>query len=408
MRWMRDDWFAVGIYAAFAAIACSLTLSRDTSWHFEIARATDAAGVHLFFSGPLLAALVAIAAQRRTRYLAGFAEAIPGAALGPRSVWPRYAACAIVVQSLLIAVAAVLAWRHDAIGVWSLQPFVRQHLLIAAMCAAGALLGSVARSLLVPGLAVASLVGVALLVPRTGLQSFLLAGVNTFDFTFDRYQTSLLLVGLLIAGGFVMLAWPRRVARRAQRHMLIVANGFLAAGAVLSVSGDPYLVADADRVRECIEQEPRVCSPTVMTTQALEVIEVFNTVYAVVPRAARSKLPGEFHVNSDLKESANTITYTSDMAGNDTALNATVQRTLSGALACDEPRDDEAEFDHALGAAVVEGWLQHESGTVVDGSFPRDEVDRLRSMNRTTQETIVASLMDQIWTCRDIDLSPLE
>lgn len=411
MKWDRTERIGVGLYLALSTVTAYLSLRSSGAWHYELARATDAAGQYLFFTTPLLLALCALSAQRRAALTRDLAPALPQPDIGARATWMKFAAVASVFHLCAIGATVTVALYDDAAHVISYQPFMRQFLLIVGMAAAGGLLGPVARSVALPGVVMILTLFVAVLLPFTGVREFLLAGAGTFDFSFQRYSYALLLLGVLVAAGMMLPTVPwRSVSRRVNTVRIVAANTALAVAAVLMVSGSAYGLVNAKPTEICQIQAPKVCGPQDLDQAIMEAADASQRVLRDLPPSARTFLPSTLTLRPAAERSTDpaTVEFETAMFGDPGAVERSVIFTLAGQHACSPDLPPSILRGQVLGSAAIAGWLQRRSGVDADGTYPKQLVLNLERYSPAKQQSVVAEILKQVWACGQVNLGSIE
>lgn len=409
VRWDRTERISAGIFTIVTIVLAWQSLATDNNeWRFEYARAVDAAGMHLFFCGPILLAVCALAAQRRAVHLAPLAATFPQPRLGARAVWIPYAALACILQAGVITVALVVAHASHAIAAWSYQPFLRQLCMIVGLAALGALLGATARSVALPGAVLVLGFAVALLAPATNLRDFLLAGAATFDFSYDRYTVALMVLGVLFALATAWLAYPLpHLGQGWITFRTVAANLALAAAMTLLVASRTYDVVP-DTSLDCQIQTPEVCGASTLGPVLATAADAATAARRTLPASARAWIPRRLVVASpEYEQGRDTIYFDSSMLGDRGAIERAVLDTIAGQGAC-SPRPGTTSGRHWLiGQATLYGWLQKALHVADPHTYPGEEVSRLLRLSPPVQRAAVSAVMKDVWACHDVDLSSL-
>jgi hypothetical protein len=390
----------------------TLTLTNlAPRWQYEYARAADAAGEYLFICAPLLCAIVALNARLVLVASGAFAVGSANPRAGAYRTWTKFAALAALVHAIVLGAALFVVWRSDGIRTLSPQPFVRQFAMIVLACALGAFLGAWIRSLVFPAVVFVLTIFVALLVPATHLRPFLLAGWGTFDFTYQRYAASLLLVTCVAAAGAMAAScWATR-----WRRVALIATRALAGVAVVTVitglsREETFRLDWRDRPAYCLQQEPEVCAPAAMDPIAFEVGDVARGVSSAVPAVVAHEFPSRLDLVAPGRHEAapgDVEVETADARDYDAVAYQTI-RALSGANLCADALPAQKVEAQMVGGAVVIGWLEHAVGIDLPGSYPSDLTAKLMSLPRMRQSAVVAQVMRQVRSCEGVDLSGLQ
>lgn len=412
MSWDRTEKLGAALYLIVSGLLAWTTLTAaGTDWRFEFARASDAAGQYLFFSAPILLALCALSAQRRAGLIRELAPVLPQPQLGARATWVPYVALASSFHAIVLMIAVGMAWRSEAAFLVSYQPFLRQFLLIVALAAAGSLIGSLARSVALPGAVMILSLVVAVLLPFTGLRPFLLAGAGTFDFAFQGYSPRLMLLHLLVAVGMLLPTVPwRHAPRAASAARTIASNVLLAVAAVIMVSGTAYSLVDLRVQESCQIQSPTVCAPKPLEHVLLQAADASQSVIHELPRGTRPILPSRLTLAAagTRPKDPGVVEFDTAMAGHPGSLERSVIATMSGQRACSPDLPPKILQGQVLGSATISGWLQRRLNVDQDGTYPSDMVSRLQEYAAAEQDQIVESVLKQVWSCSEVDLSRLQ
>lgn len=414
MRWDRTAWLSALFYAVAGAIVATLTLRNEAEqWRYEYARSTDAAGEYLFICAPILCALVALNARRVAAVTQHFATGSPNPRAGAYRTWIRFAAWAGVVHALVLGGAMIVCWRSSALPITtvSFEPFVRQFALITLACAAGAFLGAWIPSVVLPAVIFALMLFVTLLIPATHVRPFLLAGSGTFDFTFQQYPRSLMILAVLTA---ISAALATCFVTRRGRLILWALRGMAIVGVVASVAlmttDGPFRLQWVAQQQACLQQTPGVCGPLHAINAVSEFGAIAQTIYRDVPSQVSSQFPKQLVVVAPgtPQEPANAIEFDTRDYGQYQALAYQAIRTLSGANLCVDTIKDRDVESQVVGAAVVLGWIEQRVHIDLPGSYPPDLVTRLLAMPTTQQTQTVSQLISQVRACNGVDLTKLQ
>jgi hypothetical protein len=304
-------------------------------------------------------------------------------------------------------VATGVVWQSHGVASFSIQPLVRQYGLIACAASTGSLLGARLRSVAVPGAIFGLGLLVALLVPGTHVRPFLLAGSGSFDFTFQRYSSHLLLLTVAAAGAAMLAAAgaPRDSRTRSWcRRGLSAALAALALSLVTSAA--TFGLVDVRTRQTCMQQVPRVCGPEAFERGTTEVGDIAREITSAVPPPLAATMPAELRLlrPGDVDPKGVGVEIQTPQLADPLSVAHSTIATLSGQTACIDRLPDSRIRDQVVGAAMVAGWVQLRTGYVVDGSYPSREVARLRRLPEAEQVEAVTSLAKQVWACRGVDL----
>jgi len=305
--------------------------------------------------------------------------------------------------------------QHDAYIVLSVRPFVRQLLLILALGALGSLVGSVARSVVLPSAAIVLGLAVAVLVPATGVRTYLLGGTGTFDYAFQRLDSIAMAHSCLMAGGLFLLAYPFRGVSQTQRKVtIIVANVALAGAVIMMLTNTHAQLTKAPRSIECQIQSPTVCGPAAFDDAVIQAADISQRVVKALPSAARTRVPDRLQLTAPGLRAigAGDISYDTAMRSDGTApLTRGVIDSVSGIHAC--PPEGQSE-DRIFVRAALAGWLVRKLGvndSSLEGdsqaSYPLDLVERIEAMPSAKQSETVTRMMEQVWGCDSVNLEEL-
>ena len=95
------------------------------------------------------------------------------------------------------------------------------------------------------------------------------------------------------------------------------------------------------------------------------------------------------------------ITVTAEALSSPRQAAREVEVGFAYAMSCDDTTAALGPSDSALRArALLDGWLQHQLGTVEPGSYPSDEWDALGALPPQAQRTTLQRMFEEVWRCR--------
>ncbi len=412
MRWDRTAWVSAVFYAAAVAVVASLTLVNTAgTWRFELGRASDVAGEYLFICAPILCGLVALNARRVVIVSRGFEVGSKNPKAGAYRLWLKFAVVALLVHLVVMSSAITVAWRSDAASTVSVQPLIRHVGLIVFAAAAGALLGAWIRSIALPAVVFVMGVLIALLVPQTHLRPFLLAGSGTFDFTFQEYPLSLIVLSVTLASAVVLLAWWSPTLPRVALAGIRTLGGIVGVlSLVLMMNNETYALQWVQRTPSCVEQTPRVCAPSQLVEVNTEVADISAQIYNQASPAVARELPAKLELVAPGApgQTFGSVEFETSERGDFDRLFYETARSLAGANLCIENLPTDKIESQSVASAVVIGWFEKNAGLDIQGSYPHDKERRLLSLSVPQQRDTVARLIQEIRTCHGVDLGALE
>lgn len=378
------------------------------SWRRDVMQAADNAGLYLFIFSPVLAAVCAWSAERARANLGELAALSPSRALVWRSVWLPAATVAAGLHLVVLLAMVITAWSSAAVGQVAFLPVMVQFLSIYFFAALGAWAAAVVRSPLT-----APAVFVVLLLANTlfadlGFRKISEVGTGAGDFIDLRLGLGYLLPKAALFGAFVLYALPLRAVHVTWilRTVLHRVMPLAAAGlAIVVMTGNTMPEEWAPTTQAChVAGAMSVCEPQELVGHTRDLDEYVDAVDDLLHQIGGVTIPARVDYVSRgaavLSRSAVDITVTSQALPSSTASARAVEFGFAYALGCSSSDDVAGPPQSVLEAhAVLDGWLQHQFGTVQPGSFPADRVSRLLAQSPARQRAVVRSLMNQVWSC---------
>lgn len=264
-RWATDRQFIrpkriliVLVTVMFGTASWAFALGFD-SWRRDTMQAADNAGLYLFLSSPVLAAVSAWVVTAATSSLGELADGALERDMVWRAAWPPFAVTASTIHMVVVLTMVVVARLSESVGSVAMLPIVVQFLSITFFAALGALLGDRFRSKLTAPVTLLALLTANTVLANLGFRKITEVGTGSGDFIDLELRLSYLLPKVAIFGAFTLFALPIRRAPFA----LDPVRRFLAPAVTVVLA---VVVMTADQVPETYVAGPRACHQDVGVT----------------------------------------------------------------------------------------------------------------------------------------------
>ena len=408
-RWSpdRETGFALAVLLPIflAAVSWSYAFEHDI-WRRDVMQAADRAGLYLFFLSPCYAAVSAWAAVRSQSLLGDVMHGLPAPSLVWRRSWRVYAAAGMAAHVIVIALMVTTAMLSDAIGTVSLLPLVVQLLSIPFFAALGALAGGLVRSRLTPPVLLLGLLACNTILIQYGFRRISEVGTGAADFIDLSLRTGYLLPKAALFAGLCAFAWPLRSwalgPLKAARSLTAAVSAALFLW-VFTAGGQPQVYRPSTPVCHTAAGT-QVCVPRALADRA----EVFDApvarVVAMIEAIGVRSVPNRVEVVSrgamKLRRGSVIVTVTATDVVSRRSVQRAVDFGFAYAQACEDPTSTAGPPDGVLIThAQLDGWLQHETGAVEPGSFPRESLEALLALPAEERTDVLRRLFDAVWAC---------